>query len=91
MSIRIDNEPNNRAIRIKKLRSSNNCIISPPKNGPDKLPILKKIPHSKLPVGSNSFGVKSVIYEIPRENVEPTNVPAIKNILPITRTEVCFL
>lgn len=83
-----DNEPNKRAIRIKKLTPSNNCINRPPKNGPDKLPILKKIPQSKLPVGSNSFGVRSVIYEIPRENVEPTNVPAIKNKLPITNAEV---
>lgn len=81
-------EPNNIAMRIKKLRPSNSCIKRPPKNGPDRLPILKNIPHNKLPVGSNAFGVRSVIYDIPREYVEPTNVPAIKNKLPITSAEV---
>lgn len=51
---------------------------SPPKNGPLKLPKLKKIPHNKFPVGSNSFGVKSAIYVMPKEYIDPTHIPAIK-------------
>ena len=61
MNMTIESEPNKRAIRIKKLKPSNSCIKRPPKNGPDRLPKLKNIPHSRLPVGSNSFGVRSVI------------------------------
>lgn len=63
------------------------CTYAPPKNGPAKLPTLKKILHSKFPVGNSSFGVKSVIYEIPRENTEPQNIPANKKLIKIIHSD----
>lgn len=55
---------------------------NPPKKGPERLPKLKNIPHIKFPVGKSSFGVKSVIYAIPSEKVDPTNIPAMKKNVP---------
>lgn len=60
---------------------------NPPKSGPVKLPKLKKIPQSKFPVGSSSFGVKSVIYVIPSENIEPTHIPAKKKTAATNNSE----
>lgn len=76
--------PKKREISNKKLNEASNSKNNPPKNGPVRLPILKKIPQRRFPVGSNSVGVKSDIYEIPSENMDPTNNPAMKKV-PITR------
>ena len=65
--------------KINNPVSGNNSKYSPPKIGPLRLPKLKKIPHNKFPVGNNSFGVKSAIYVIPNENIDPAHIPAIKN------------
>jgi len=51
-------------------------MITPPSEGPVKLPRLKAMPQSKLPVGRSFFGIISVIKAIPREKVEPTTIPA---------------
>lgn len=63
----------------KKLNWLKNSKKTPPINGPVKLPMLKKIPHKRFPEGNKALGVKSAIYEIPKEKVEPTNNPAIRN------------
>ena len=70
----------NTVISSKKPKLASNSRNKPPRNGPVKLPILKNMPHNKFPVGNNSFGVKSDIYEMPSEKMDPTNKPAIKNI-----------
>ena len=49
------------AIMSKNPSDGNFSKYKPPINGPLKLPRLKNIPHNKLPVGSNSFGVRSVM------------------------------
>lgn len=51
-------------------------MMTPPIEGPVKLPRLKAIPQSKFPVGNRFFGIISVINAIPSENVEPTTIPA---------------
>lgn len=51
-------------------------------SGPDILPIPKAIPAKIFPAGSKYFGNKSAIYEIPRENKEPTSIPATRKQSP---------
>ena len=67
MSNAMNNVPKNIAMSNKKLKPASNSRKSPPRNGPVKLPMLKKIPHNKLPVGNNCFGVNSDIYDMPSE------------------------
>ena len=76
----MNNTAKNSEISSKKLNPASNSRNRPPRNGPVKLPTLKKIPHNKFPVGNKCFGVKSDIYEIPSEKIEPEKSPAMKNI-----------
>lgn len=75
-----NNTAKNNEISSRKLNPASNSRKRPPRNGPVKLPKLKKIPHNKFPVGNRCFGVKSDMYEIPREKIEPEKSPATKNI-----------
>src|SRR5690625_4019350 len=51
----------------------------PPISLPLILPKLNAIPIIKLPAGSKDFGNKSTIKEIPKENNDPTSIPARVN------------
>ena len=59
--------PKNIEMSNKKLKLTSDSRNRPPRNGPVRLPTLKKIPHNKFPVGNSGLGVNSDIYEIPRE------------------------
>ena len=48
-------------ISSRKLSCSVTSRNKPPAAGPIRLPTLNATPHNKFPVGSNSFGIKSVI------------------------------
>lgn len=76
------------AIKSKNPSDGNISKYIPPINGPLKLPKLKKIPHNKFPVGNNSFGVKSAMYVIPKENIDPTLIPANKKIAVTNQCDV---
>jgi len=76
----MNNTAKNSEISNRKLNPASNSRKRPPRNGPVKLPKLKKMPHSRFPVGNRCFGVKSDMYEIPSEKIEPEKSPAMKNI-----------
>ena len=76
----MNNTAKNSEISNRKLKPASISRKRPPRNGPVKLPKLKNIPHSKFPVGSNCLGVKSDMYEIPSEKIDPAKRPAMKNI-----------